>query len=361
MSRHEERIGRLRHAFRREGLDALLVAGDANVTYLSGFSGDSSYLLVGLDRAWLITDGRYTEQAAAEAPHCEVERQKTTLAKKTAEVFTSSGAKSLGFSPAELTVAVHGDLVEALDGVVPAAAKDLVEKLRQVKDEDEIERIRRAAEVADAAFRAIRARLAPGQTEAEVASDLEHEMRKLGARKASFDTIVAARQRSSLPHAQPTDQPIAPGDAVLIDWGARRDLYCSDCTRVLFLTAPNARWREVYGAVRRGQQLALEAVRPGAALRDVDDAARRHIAEAGLGESFSHGLGHGVGLCVHEGPGLNTRAEGTLAEGMVVTIEPGVYLPGWGGVRIEDLVVVRKDGPEVLSSLPKDLEAAILC
>jgi Xaa-Pro aminopeptidase len=360
VSRHEARLDQFRHTLRQEGLDAYLVADSGNVTYLCGFSGDSSYLLVSPERAWLITDGRYTEQAAAEAPHCEVVRHKVSLAKTTADLAASSGAKSVGFAPAELSVAAHGDLTEGLGSVEAVPRKGLVEKLREVKDDEEIERIRRAAELALTAFRNIRSQIIPGRTEAAVATDLDYEMRKLGARKPSFDTIVAARQRSSLPHAQATQAVIAPGDAVLVDWGAERDLYCSDCTRVLFLTAPNARWREIHGLVRRAQEAAIAAARPGVPFRDVDDAARRTIADGGYGDNFAHGVGHGVGLRVHEGPALNARAEGKLAEGMVVTIEPGIYLPGWGGVRIEDLIVVRGDGAEVLAPLPKDLEAAIL-
>ena len=360
MSRHAERLDQLRRVLGQEGLDAFLVAEPANVTYLSGFSGDSTWLLVAADHAWLITDGRFTEQAAAEAPQCEVVRHKVSLVKSTAELFAASGARALGFSPAELSCATYGELAGALDGVEPTPKKGLVEKLREVKDEDEIGRIRRAAEVADAAFRTACASLAAGQTEADVANRLDYEMRRLGAHKPCFDTIVAARQRSSLPHAQATRAVVEQGDALLIDWGCERDLYCSDCTRVVFLGPPDARWGEIYGIVREAQAKGVAAVRPGAALKEVDAAARGHIAAAGYGEQFAHGLGHGVGLRVHEGPTMNARAEAALAEGMVVTVEPGIYIPGWGGVRIEDTVVVRKDGPEVLTSLPKDLDAAIL-
>jgi len=360
VSRHDERVDRLRHALRDGGLDAALVTDVADVIYLSGFRGDSSYLLVSRDHVWLITDSRYTEQAAMEAPRCEVVQHEASLIKSAAELFVRSRARSLAFEPGAISFAAYGDLTEALDGVELAPRKDLVRKLRAIKDEDEIERIRRAAEVADAAFRSVVERLAPGQTEREVANALEHEMRKRGARKGAFDVIVAARERSSLPHAQATDAAIEPGDAVLIDWGAERDLYCSDCTRVVFLAPPDGRWSAIYGIVREAQQRALEAVRAGVPARDVDAAARGSIAEAGHGQHFGHGLGHGVGLRVHECPAIKAQSEDVLAEGMVVTIEPGVYLPGWGGVRIEDLVVVREDGAEVLSSVAKDLEAGIL-
>jgi len=360
VSRHGERLDKLRHALRQEELGLLLVSEAANVTYLTGFSGDSSWLLVAQDQAWLVTDGRYVEQAAAEAPLCEVVRHTKSLAVSAAELANASGGKTLGFEPNALTVATHGDLVKELQGVEAVAKKSLVEKLRQVKDEDEIARIRAAVAVADAAFGALRQRLAPGMSEAQVANDLEYELRRLGARKPSFDAIIAARQRSSLPHARATDAVIGAGDPVLVDWGAERDLYCSDCTRVVFLGAPNAAWREIYEIVREAQEKALAAIRPGVPCREVDAAARIHMAQAGYGDAFKHGLGHGVGLRVHEGPTLSARSEDTLAEGMVVTVEPGIYVAGWGGVRIEDLAVVRRDGPEVLSSLPKTLETAIL-
>lgn len=360
MSRHAERLDKLRHAMRQEGLDLFLVADVANVTYLTGFRGDSSYLLLSRDKAWLITDGRYTEQAAAEARQCEVVQHTVSLVKSCAELANASGGRALGFEPNVLTVAAHTDLVKELRGVEAVAKKGLVEKLRQVKDRGEIEAIRRAAALADEAFRKVRSRLGPGRTEAQVANDLEFEMRRRGARKGAFDAIVAARRRSSLPHARASQAAIAAGDPVLVDWGAELDLYCSDCTRMVFLKPPSARWRKVYQTVLVAQEKAIGAIRAGVAAKEVDAVAREHIAAAGHGEDFKHGLGHGVGLRVHEGPALSSRSEDTLAEGMVVTVEPGIYLAGWGGVRIEDLVVVRRDGAEVLSSLPKTLEAAIL-
>ncbi|MBM4032126.1 MAG: aminopeptidase P family protein [Planctomycetes bacterium] len=360
MSRHAERLEKFRHAMRKEGVDAFLVADAANVTYLTGFTGDSTYLLVSPGHAWLITDGRYTEQAATEAKGCEVVRHRVSLIKTSARLAKKSGATKLGFEPNVLTVAAHEDLTKEIKSVEAVAKKGLVEKLRQVKDKDEIARIRAAVKAADAAFLALRARLAAGLTEAEAANGLEFEMRRLGARKGSFDAIVAAGARSSLPHARATQAVIAPGSPVLVDWGVELDLYCSDCTRVLFLGPPSAKWRRVYEAVRKAQARALAAIRPGVPCKKVDGAARRHIRRAGYASAFKHSLGHGVGLRVHEGPTLSAKSEDTLREGMVVTVEPGIYLPGWGGVRIEDLVVVRRHGAELLSSLPKTLEAAIL-
>jgi len=360
VSTPSQRIDCLRYALRQEPVDAFLVSDPANVTYLTGFRGDDSYLLLDQDHLFLVTDSRYTEQAAAEAPQCEIVKRDGSIIKETAKAFGRLGAKSLGIEAASMSVSSFRDLAEALEGVEPLPKKGLVEKLREVKDEGEIERIRKAAALADATLTALRGQIVPGMTEREVANRIDFSLREAGARRPSFEPIVAARQRSSLPHAQATDARLAPGDAVLIDWGAERDLYSSDCTRMFFLAAPDARWREVYATVRRAQELAIEAIRAGAGLREVDAVARQHISQAGYGSNFGHGLGHGVGLRVHESPSMNERAEGTLAAGMVVTVEPGIYLPGWGGVRIEDLVVVRQEGAEVLTSLPKELDAVIL-
>ena len=360
MSTHGERIDRLRKALRDEGIPALLVTSEANVTYLTGFTGDSSYLLVTGDGQWFLTDSRYTEQAGKEAPQCELVERKETLVKATAEVLAGTGAKSMAFEAPALRYSTYQDLCEGLDGVELVPRKELVEKLREIKDEGELERIRTAIAAAEAAFDEAVGELAAGQTEREVATKLDNAMRRRGAKKGSFEVAVAARERSSLPHAQPTDAVIEPGDTVLIDWGAEVNLYCSDCTRTMFLAPPDDRWREVYGIVLEAQLEAIEAIRPGAGLKEVDAVARDRIAAAGYGERFRHGLGHGIGLRVHEGPRLSRQSEGEVAEGMVMTVEPGIYIPGWGGVRIEDMIVVREDGAEVLTSVRKGLDAVVL-
>jgi Xaa-Pro aminopeptidase len=362
VSAHADRIDRLRHALRQQALETFLVTDVANVTYLTGFRGDSSWLLVSQEHLWFVTDSRFTEQAQSEAAGCAVIERKDPLAKETAKVLKAAGTKSLGFEEQSLTCATHRELCESLDGLAPLATKGTVETLRQVKDEGEIERIRAAVATADAAFAEVRGQIRPGLTERDVASRLEFAMQQHGARKPSFDSIIAARARASLPHAESTGAVIRPGDPVLVDWGATRDLYCSDATRMVFLAPPDAEWRKIYGIVRTAQERGIAAIRAGAAIRDVDTAARKTIADAGYGERFGHGLGHGVGLRVHEDPRLHAKAEekDVLLEGMVITVEPGIYLPGWGGVRLEDLVVVRRDGPEILTGTPKDLDSAIL-
>jgi len=380
VSVHDQRIDCLRHALRDGGIPALLVTDEANVTYLSGFTGDSSCLLLTADRQWLVTDSRYTEQAGQECPQCELVERKEALVKATAQVVGQLGTDRLAFEAAATPYATYEELGEALDGVALEPQKDLVERLRRVKDEEEIARLRGAIAVAEAAFRETVGGLAAGQSEREVAARLDHAMRARGARKGSFEAIVAAREHSSMPHAQASDAVIQPGDPVLIDWGAEVDLYCSDCTRVVFLAPPDAdgRWREVYGIVREAQQRAIDAIHPGVALKAIDSVARDHIRDAGYGERFGHGLGHGIGLRVqygerfghglghgiglrvHEAPRFSQQAEGEVEAGMVVTVEPGIYIPGWGGVRIENMIVVREDGAEVLASIPSDLDAMIL-
>jgi Xaa-Pro aminopeptidase len=235
------------------------------------------------------------------------------------------------------------------------AAGGIVEELRAVKDVGEVERIRAAAALADEVYGMLRGQGLVGRTEREVALALENEMRRLGAAGPSFDSIVASGERGALPHAQPTDDPIARGTLVTLDIGARLDGYCSDCTRTWATGELPGDLADAYALVRRAQEESLAAVRPGPAGREVDAVARRIIEEAGHGEHFGHGLGHGVGMEVHEGPRLARTAEAPLVAGNVVTVEPGVYLPGRGGVRIEDLVVVTEAGHTVLSGTTKDL------
>jgi Xaa-Pro aminopeptidase len=266
----------------------------------------------------------------------------------------------LGFAPASLTFAQHEDLAGAGESLELVPQRGFVAQLREAKDEGEIELIRQANAAAEAGFQAMCRQLVPGKTEREAAVILEYEMGRAGARKASFDSIVAARERSSLCHAESTDAVIAEGDTVLVDWGAWRDMYVSDCTRTLFLERPDDRWCKVYETVLAAQKKAIAAAAPGVRLADVDGAARRHIEEAGYGEAFCHGLGHGLGMRVHEAPRFSAKAEGELAVGNVMTVEPGIYLPGWGGVRIEDIIVIHEDGAEVMTTLPKDLDAMVL-
>jgi Xaa-Pro aminopeptidase len=360
VSIHELRLEKLRRVLREAEVESLLVADDADVNWLTGFRGDSSWLIVTSEQVWFVTDGRFAEQAEAEAPFCEIACRKDGMEAKVAEVARQAGIGALSFAPASLTFAQHQDLTEALESVELLPQRGFVAKLREVKDEGEIELIRQANAAAEAGFKAMSRQLAPGRTEREIAVLLEYEMGRAGARKASFDSIVAARERSSLCHAESTDAIIAEGDPVLVDWGAWRNMYVSDCTRTLFLERPDEKWCEVYAIVLAAQEKAIAAAAPGVPLAEVDAAARAHIQEAGYGEAFCHGLGHALGMRVHEAPRFRAQAEGELAVGNVMTVEPGIYLPGWGGVRIEDIIIIREDGAEVMTTLPKDLDAMVL-
>jgi Xaa-Pro aminopeptidase len=336
-------------------VDAFLVTDLTNVRYLTGFTGSNGMAVVGRDLRRFITDFRYTEQAGAEVEGFAVEE---SPAEFNAALSTGwpEGSFRLGFEDDHVSVRRHARLREVLpERVELVPAGGAVEALRAVKDAGEIARIRAAAELADAVYAMLRGQGLVGRSEREVALAIENEMRRLGAEGPSFDSIVASAERGALPHAQPTDAAIPRGTLVTLDIGARLDGYCSDCTRTWATGDLPDDLAEAYALVHRAQLAALEAVRPGPEGREVDAVARDIIAAAGHGEHFGHGLGHGVGMQIHEAPRLARTAEGTLVAGNVVTVEPGVYLPGRGGVRIEDLVVVTEDGHSVLSGSTKDL------
>jgi Xaa-Pro aminopeptidase len=336
--------------------DAMLVTDLVNVRYLTGYTGSNGLALIGPDSRKFITDFRYLVQAAEEIdPTFERITAPRELVDSIADALPS-GELSLGFEDAHISVRQHARLRELLPervNLVPVS--DLVEGLRAVKSAEEVERIRAAAALADAAFEDIVGQGLVGRTEREAALALEVAMRERGAERPSFETIVAAGPHGALPHAATRDVRIEPGQLVVIDWGAQLEGYCSDCTRTLATGDPGEHAREIYALTLSAQLAGLEGIRAGASGRDVDAGARRVIDEAGQGEHFGHGLGHGVGLEVHEAPRLSQRSESILEAGNVVTVEPGVYLPGDLGVRIEDLVVVTEHGVEILTSLTKDL------
>jgi Xaa-Pro aminopeptidase len=336
-------------------VDAFLVTDLTNVRYLTGFTGSNGMAVVGRDLRRFITDFRYTEQAGSEVEGFEVEQAPAEFNAALADGWPQ-GPLRLGFEDDRVSVRRHARLREVLpERVELVAAGGAVEALRAVKDAGEIARIRAAAELADAVYRMLRGQGLVGRTEREVALAIENEMRRLGAEGPSFDSIVASAERGALPHAQPSDAAIPRGTLVTLDIGARLDGYCSDCTRTWATGDLPDDLAEAYELVHRAQLAALAAVRPGPEGREVDAVARDIIEAAGHGDHFGHGLGHGVGMEVHEAPRLARTAEGALVAGMVVTVEPGVYLPGRGGVRIEDLVMVTEDGNSVLSGTTKDL------
>lgn len=353
ISKRPERLGeRLVEA----GLDVMLVTDLANVRYLTGYTGTNGIALVAPGVRKFVTDFRYLAQAAEQVDDCfERVRGSVDLLESVVELLPA-GALSLGFEARRLSVADHTRLRELLPARVDLTpAPDLVGELREVKDEAEIDRIHAAARIADAALREVLESGLVGRTEREVALALEVAMRERGAERPSFETIVAAGAHGALPHAAAREVPIERDQLVVIDWGAQLEGYCSDCTRTFATGAVGERAKEVYAITLAAQRAGLQSLRAGEAGREVDAASRRVIEDGGFGEQFGHGLGHGVGLEVHEAPRLSQRSEATLAPGNVVTVEPGVYLPGELGVRIEDLVVLGEDGCETLTSLPKEL------
>jgi Xaa-Pro aminopeptidase len=344
-----------RVAARLEEVDALLVTEPANLRYLTGFTGSNGFAVVGPDARRFVTDFRYVEQAKAEVP-AEFDREQGPQELLAALKDGWEGDVRLGFDDGHVSVRMHRrlrELVPASVELVPAAG--IVEGVRAVKEPDEVLRIAAAAALVDDIYAWLLSFGLVGRTEREVAVALEHEMRLRGASGPSFDSIVASAEHGALPHATPRDVPIARDTLVTLDIGAVLDGYCSDCTRTWATGVVRDELAEAYALVLRAQVTALDAVRPGPEGREIDAIARDIITAAGHGEHFGHGLGHGVGLVTHEAPRLARLAETRLVAGHVVTVEPGVYLPGVGGVRIEDLVVVTEDGRDVLSKTTKEL------
>jgi Xaa-Pro aminopeptidase len=359
-----ERAERLTSLIAEQGLDQLLVGdlvrpgdsergGMANLRYLTGFTGTSGLFLIGVELRLFVTDFRYVERAEREVP-AEVERVRAErqLLPSVAERFRGR----VGYDDANTSVRSLRKLEElAPEGVELVPAAGLVERLRRSKDEGELRSIAEAARLADEVYEWTIHRGLASRTEREVALAAEQRMRELGAEGPAFPVIVAAGPNSALPHAEASEREIGPGEMVVIDMGAIVDGYCSDCTRTFATGEPGAEARDVYELVLGAQRAALAEVRARVSARQVDTAARDVIAEAGHGEEFGHGVGHGVGIEVHEAPRLAQRSEEDLVEGDVVTIEPGVYVPEQYGVRIEDLVVVEPDGARNLSGVPKEL------
>lgn len=351
------RADRITAEVEERGLDALLVTELVNLRWLTGFTGSNGAAVVGPGRRVFITDFRYLTQAADQVGDAWEHRIITDLLAQAAEEFAEGSGLRLGFDDQHLTVAQHRRLADRLeDRVELVGAAGLIEARRAVKDPEEVDRIRAAATLADAAFTEVVLEGGiVGRTEREVALDLEVAMRRRGADGVSFPPIVAAGAHGALPHAEPRDVAIPAGTLVVIDWGAMLDGYASDCTRTVATGDLDPRDAEVYALVLRAHEAALAAIAPGPTGREIDAVARAIIDDAGHAEHFGHGLGHGVGLAVHEGPRLSKLGEAPLVAGNVVTVEPGVYLPGEVGVRIEDLIVVTEGGTDVLNGLPKAL------
>ena len=352
-----DRAGGLLAEIAGADVDLLLVTDLLNVRYLTGYSGSNGLALVGPDTRVFVTDFRYVEQAAEEVdPSFERVRAVQDLVDALPDLLPAGDDLQLGFDDAHTSVKAHAKLRELLPYHVDlSAAGGLVERLRIIKDPAEVELIAEATRIADDAFAALLEGGLRGRTERELALGLEVEMRRRGADAPGFSTIIATGPHGALPHAQPRDVAVADGDLVVIDWGAEYQGYRSDCTRTVAVGRLDDEAREAYELVLGAQMAGVEAVKAGGDGREIDATVRSIIADGGHGEHFGHGLGHGVGLDIHEAPRLSKLSEDTLRAGMVVTVEPGVYLPGKFGIRIEDLVVVGDDGNTILTSLPKEL------
>jgi len=349
-----EKLKKLRDSFKEHNIDALLITSGYNRRYITGFTGTAGVVIVTQNQAVFITDFRYTQQAAKEISGFEIVQHTKPIMEEVGNQLEKMNVKSVGFEKDAMTYAMFEVYQKAVKSeLVPVSG--LVEKIRLIKTEQEIKIIKAAADIADAAFKHIITYITPGKTELEVSNELEFFMRKQGASSSSFDIIVASGLRSALPHGVATSKVIEKGDFVTLDFGALYNGYVSDITRTVAIGEPSEKLKEIYQVVLDAQMKSLDEIKAGMTGIQADAVARDHIKSKGYGEAFGHSLGHGLGLEVHEGPGLSFRSETVLEPGMVITIEPGIYVPDVGGVRIEDDTVVTSSGLEKLTHSTKEL------
>ena len=353
-SPYDGRIGGLRAEMGRRRLDGYLIVNRMDQYYLTGFTGEDGLVLVTARAVVLLTDGRFDEAADREAPYARKVLRKQRTPEANARIIGRYQLDRLGFDPGHLTVADHAALKKLLKPTRLVGAAGVILGMKACKDGGEIAATRRAIDVAQKAFIRLRRWLRPGRTEREISARLGYEMQTLGAQGVSFPTIVAIGPNASLPHYEPGDGVVNDTDPILIDWGAQVGWYSSDLTRMIWPAKPPPEMVKVNQIVHQAHDRAIEAVRPGLTAHDLDKVARSHIARAGYGEYFNHALGHGLGLDVHEAPRVGQGTDTVLRPGMIITIEPGIYVPGVGGVRIEDDVLVTETGHEVLTTLPVD-------
>ncbi len=365
MDRVSVRRDKLRQSLVSQQVDAYLVTSEVNVCYLTGFTGDSSALIVTVEGEVLVSDSRYTTQLAQECPGLPLQIRDVgkLLHDGIAAAVESLKVRTLGFEAHILSVSTLQTLKELLPGVVFTSLVPKVEPLRMIKDEEELAAIRRSISIAERAFTMIKAGLRPEDSEKDIADLLESYLRRCGAVSAAFPPIVAVGSRAALPHATPTANTRIDDDGfLLIDWGATDGRpgqpYKSDLTRMIVTGKVTPKFEEIYQTVLKAQERGIASIRPGVSAREVDAQARSVIDDAGYGQFFEHGLGHGFGLEIHESPRFHRESDIILQAGMVVTVEPGIYLPGWGGIRIEDDILVTPCGSEALTTLPKSLESA---
>lgn len=349
------RLVKLRSIMKEKDIEGLLISSVENRTYFSNFIGDeeAGYLFVTQDKEFILTDSRYTQQAKQQSDF-EVIEYKASSVKTIRDLTDRFKIRKLGFEDQHIVYSKYNRISENV-GAHMVAVGDLVSDIRTVKDSDEIEKIRAACELGDRAFAYILSFVKPGITEKELSSELEYYMKKNGAQGLSFDSVVATGRRTSLPHAIPTDTKVESGDFVLFDFGCKLNNYCSDMTRTVVVGRANEEQKKIYNTVLKAQKRALDFISKGKKGSEVDKIARDYIAEKGYGENFGHSLGHGVGLFIHEEPRLSSNYNNELQCGMVVTVEPGIYIESFGGVRIEDMVVITENGTENFMKAPKEL------
>lgn len=355
MTAIEKRLKNLRSRIKKSEADAVLVTKRENYMYLSGFTGSLAYMVITESKAVLITDFRYTEQATGQAPEYTIVQYRGSIINTLKEVLGDNKIEKLAFEDYSMTVNSYTELREKLGikGFVPFGTA--IEELRQIKDEVELGKIKRAVEIADETFKYILGSIRPGITEVELAAEMEYHMKKLGAAGPSFETIVASGKRASMPHGVASEKKLEAGDVITLDFGALYNGYCSDMTRTVFLGEPGKELARIYRIVLDAQLKSLEGVKKGRKGKEIDLIARELIAAAGFGDNFGHGLGHAVGLEIHEEPRLSMTGVTKMKDGMVVTVEPGIYVNGLGGVRLEDMVVVKGDSPLILTSSTKEM------
>lgn len=350
-----ERLNRLRKELEELQHEAILIGSSHNRRYISGFSGSSGYVLVSHDHAVLLTDFRYRVQAKEQAPGLDVIEHGTSPLDEIRELLSNWGITKLAFEQEHVTFAEHARWSSTLQDVTLVPAAGLVEKLRMIKDEAELAVMQEAADLADRTFSYITGLIKSGMRERDVALEMEVFMRTGGATSSSFDTIVASGERSALPHGVASDRVIGINEFIKLDFGAYYNGYCSDLTRTVVIGQPTDKHREIYDIVLEAQLHALANIRPGMTGLEADALARDVITKHGYGDKFGHGTGHGLGMEIHEAPRLSKLSDTILTPGMTVTVEPGIYLPGFGGVRIEDDIVITESGIKILTSSPKEL------
>ncbi|NUK31084.1 aminopeptidase P family protein [Parageobacillus sp. VR-IP] len=349
-----EKLEKLRALFDEHDIDGLLVTNPYNRRYITGFTGTAGVAVISRDKAVFITDFRYVEQASQQVKGFEIVQHTGPIVDEAAKQVARLGIQKLGFEQEDVSYATFKAYESAVKAeLVPTS--HVIEKLRLIKSESEIKILKEAAEIADAAFEHILSFIRPGVKEIDVANELEFFMRKQGATSSSFDIIVASGYRSALPHGVATEKSIEKGELVTLDFGAYYKGYCSDITRTIAVGAISEELKTIYDIVLQAQLRGMEGIKPGMTGKEADALTRDYISEKGYGEYFGHSTGHGIGLEIHEGPALSVRSDVVLAPGMVVTVEPGIYIPGLGGVRIEDDTVVTENGNESLTHSPKEL------